>query len=554
MAGLPTDWDDLEMNTFDAAFFNELNKLDALVELDEYNSILMPPLDGFRLRLSQLQKADKVGGDFVGLTRNFINTLTMRSDGRYLFEEDFRVYPHQIRSFSKGRSGRKQLYVGFDACPLSDLVTRPWGVSIGLGFDFRDKRGIVTACANEYEAFYEKVYCDQELFDATFGSFGGYAEGITESGEPVTAKTVFETEPGMFQHWLFLGRRLTQDDIAASGSLEGFADECIRVFDMICDAGYYGDGKMKPYRQLGTGCTEANEHLRNGCFFDSSRVASDAVERIRKKISSPKALTGISSGFADLDHYSGGFQPGDLIVIAGRPCMGAHVLAHNIAAHVALADKLPVVILDSESGKVKTALRMISSVAKIDYHDLIGGGISHDELGPFRLAADRLKNSPIYFSEFTPLSVQELGEQLWELIKGAGGLRVAIVDCLPELNWPGERRDDDYAIKIAHISRDLKALANELNISIIVLSPVERDIEERCNKRPLLTDLPGMAAIANAADMVIFTYRDEVYNTESDEKGKAQIIIARNRNGFHGSFELKFNGWIGCFEEIPTAG
>lgn len=310
---------------------------------------------------------------------------------------------------------------------------------------------------------------------------------------------------------------------------------------------------MKPYRQLGTGRTEANEHLRNGGFFDSSKVVSDAAEHVRKKISSPEAITGISSGFADLDRYSGGFQPGDLIVIAGRPCMGAHALAHNIAAHVALADKLPVVILDSESGKV-AALRLISSVAKIDYHGLISGGASLHEVGPIMRAFDALKDLPIFISEFTPLSVQELGEQLRELINKAGGLRVAIVDCLPELNWPNERRGDDYAIKIAHISRDLKALANELNISIIVLSTVERDIEERCNKRPLLTDLPGKAAIANAADMVIFTYRDEVYNPESDEKGKAQIIIARNRNGFHGSFELKFNGRIGCFEEIPTAG
>lgn len=243
MAALPTDWGDSEMNTFDAAFFKELNKLDALVELDEYNSILMPPLDGFRLRLSQLQKAGKVGDDFAGLTRNFINTLAMRSDGRYLFEEDFRVHPYHIRSFSKGRSGRKQLYVGFDAYPPSDLVTCPWGVSIGLGFDFRDKHGIVTACANEYEAFYERVCCNQELFDATFGSLGSYAEGITDTKEPVTAKTVFETEPGMFQQWAFFGKRLAPDDIAALGSLESFADECIRVFDMICDAGYYDNGR-----------------------------------------------------------------------------------------------------------------------------------------------------------------------------------------------------------------------------------------------------------------------------------------------------------------------
>ncbi|OGQ52433.1 MAG: hypothetical protein A3J24_13230 [Deltaproteobacteria bacterium RIFCSPLOWO2_02_FULL_53_8] len=241
------------MNAFDSAFFNELVKLDALKKLNEYDSISMPPRDRHRLRLSELQEAGKISDDFVRVTREFVVALAKRSDGRYEFEMDFCARPNQVYSYSQGRSGRKQLYIGFDAHepPTQDFhLQGPWGVSVGLGFDFRNERGIVTECVNEYEAFFEKVYCEQELFDATFGSLGGYAEPREVFKEPVTAEKVSQTTPAMLQSWLFFGKRLTPDAITAIGSLDAFADECIRGFNVICDAGYYHADKETPYRKL----------------------------------------------------------------------------------------------------------------------------------------------------------------------------------------------------------------------------------------------------------------------------------------------------------------
>ncbi len=242
------DWVDAGMRSFDSVFFNELAKLDALMKLNKYGSVLMPPRDGFRLRLSELHEAGKISDDFVRVTREFVVALAMRSGGLYEFEMDFRVLPHQVFSYTQGRSGRKQLYVRFDACPPSDKFPCPWGVSIGLGFDFRNEHGIITECVNEYEAFYEKVFCEQELFNATFGTLGGYAEPTEDFKEPVTAEKAWQTTPDMLQSWLFFGRRLTLDDITAMDSLDGFVDECIRVFDVISDAGYCHVDKEAPYR------------------------------------------------------------------------------------------------------------------------------------------------------------------------------------------------------------------------------------------------------------------------------------------------------------------
>lgn len=226
------------MNTFDSVFFNELAKMNALVKLNEYNSALMPPSDGFRLRVSELHAAGKISDEFINLTHDFVVMLAERSGGRYMFEKDFRVRPNQVYSYCQGRSGRKQLYVGFDAYPPNRIISSDWGVSIGLGFDFRNEHGIITECVNEYEAFFEKVFVEPELFDATFGSLGGYAEPSGQFKQPVTAEKAWQTTPDMLQHWLFFGRRLTSDDITAMVTLDAFVDECIRVFDVISEAGY----------------------------------------------------------------------------------------------------------------------------------------------------------------------------------------------------------------------------------------------------------------------------------------------------------------------------
>lgn len=155
-----------------------------------------------------------------------------------IFEKDFRVRPYQVYSYSQGCSGRKQLHIRLDATPPNRIFSSDWGASVGLGFDFRNEQGIIAECVNEYEAFHEKAFVEPELFDATFGGLGGYAEPTEEFKEPVTAEKAWQTTPDMLARWLFFGRRITPDDIAAMGSLDGFVDECIRVFDVICEAGY----------------------------------------------------------------------------------------------------------------------------------------------------------------------------------------------------------------------------------------------------------------------------------------------------------------------------
>jgi hypothetical protein len=226
------------MNTFDVTFFNELSKLDALVKLNEYDSALMQPRDGFRLRTSELHAAGKISDEFIKLTHDFVKSLAERSVGRYRFEKDFRVFPHRVYSYRQGCSGRKQLHIGLDAYPPSELIPCHRGVSIGLGFDLRTEHGISTECVNEYESFFEKVFVTPEMFNATFGKLGGYAEPNEDLMEPVTGEKAWQTTPDILQHWLFFGRRLTLDDITMMDSLDGFVDECIWVFDVISAAGY----------------------------------------------------------------------------------------------------------------------------------------------------------------------------------------------------------------------------------------------------------------------------------------------------------------------------
>lgn len=225
------------MKSFDSTFFKELSKISEL-ELFGENGLIDLTLQDSAHHISDLHAMENLDRAFIDLLHVFVTTLTQRSNGRYVFEEDFGVRPCQVFSFSKGARGRKQLHIRFDAHPPNRLISSPWGVSIGLGFDFRGEKGIHAACVDDYEAFHEKVFCEPELFDATFGNLGGYAEPTDEFKEAITAEKAWQTVPSILDHWLFFGRRISSDTVAAYGSLDGFADECIRVFDVICAAEY----------------------------------------------------------------------------------------------------------------------------------------------------------------------------------------------------------------------------------------------------------------------------------------------------------------------------
>ena len=288
----------------------------------------------------------------------------------------------------------------------------------------------------------------------------------------------------------------------------------------------------------------------NDDFTVMSMLATNALDRIIRKIEKPEAIIGITTCFPSLDFYTSGLQRGDLIVVAARPSMGKLCFVRNIAMHVALVNDLPVVIMDAEKSGEYQVMRMITSMAKMDYDLLHDCQISSDESDLLKSSFAFLNDAPIYFPSLVPATVQELGEQLHKLNQRTGGLGLVVVDCLPELKLSSEKVNNESATKITNTSRRLKALAQELNVPIVVLSSISREIEERSNKWPVLNDLPGIAAIANAADLVLMVYRDEVYDPDSEEKGMVDIIVSRNREGSIGPFKLKFDGRYESFEEI----
>lgn len=285
-------------------------------------------------------------------------------------------------------------------------------------------------------------------------------------------------------------------------------------------------------------------------FADMPQLLTEAVRQIEERMIKRNGITGIMTGFDDLDRFTFGLQCGDLIVLAGRPSMGENILALNIAEHVALNAKLPVAIFDMDRGMNNLAMQLLASNAKVNCYDLRQGRVNNEQSERISESVEVLKVAPIYISKTAAVSVQEVSARLRNLKKMTGGLGLAIVDCLPELKLTGEMADKVTAHEIATISRHFKALAMKLNTPMIVLSPINRDLEERFNKRPYLVDLPCGGAVACAAGLVLFIYRDNVYDVESKDQGMAEIIVAKNTHGAFGSFLLKYNEQHPRFENV----
>lgn len=230
------------MKYFDRTFFNELGELSDVNLLCTGGSGLIP-LDGrpsdSEIPVSFMQSKGKLSDAFVNLTASFVADLAVRSNWRLIFERDFHVRPYQAYSHSKGRSGRKQLHIHFEATPPGRLISRDWGVSVGLGFDLLCGNRISQECVIEYENFWFKVSDEPALFNETFLELGGYAEPVDGFSGPATAEIALKTIPNILQPWLFYGKRISFEEILRMGTLQNFTDECIRIFDRICEAGYY---------------------------------------------------------------------------------------------------------------------------------------------------------------------------------------------------------------------------------------------------------------------------------------------------------------------------
>ncbi len=252
-------------------------------------------------------------------------------------------------------------------------------------------------------------------------------------------------------------------------------------------------------------------------------------------------VTGVRTGFYDLDRMTAGLQKGDLIVLAARPSMGKTAFALNIAEHVAVAEGLPVLVFSMEMGASQLALRMVGSLGRIDQSGLRTGRLSDQDWERLADAVDRLRNVSVFIDETPALNSSELRARARRMARQFGGtLGLIVVDYLQLMSGNGGSSDENRATEIGEISRGLKALAKELQCPVIALSQLNRSVESRNDKRPMMSDLRESGAIEQDADVIMFIYRDEYYNKDSKEPGVAEIVIGKQRNGPVGTVKLTF--------------
>ena len=266
-------------------------------------------------------------------------------------------------------------------------------------------------------------------------------------------------------------------------------------------------------------------------------------------------VTGVRSGFYDLDRMTAGLQRGDLLVLAARPSMGKTALALNIAEHVAVHEELPVVVFSMEMGASQLALRMVGSLGRIDQQHLRTGALRDDEWERLAEAVDRLGRVQVYIDETPALNAAELRARARRMARQFGGtLGLVVVDYL-QLMSGSSGSDENRATELGEISRGLKALAKELQCPVMALSQLNRSVESRNDKRPLMSDLRESGAIEQDADVIMFIYRDEYYTKEAcKEPGVAELIIAKQRNGPVGTVKLTFLKPLTRFDNLAAGG
>jgi replicative DNA helicase len=297
---------------------------------------------------------------------------------------------------------------------------------------------------------------------------------------------------------------------------------------------------------------EMGERTRVG-FQPMSELVTQVATRVEELYSrdNPSNVTGVATGYTDLDDMTAGMQKGDLVIVAGRPSMGKTAFSLNIAEHVALELKKPVAVFSMEMGATQLAQRLIGSVGRLDQHKLRTGRLQANDWERFSDALGKLDQSAFYIDESAGLNPFEVRARARRLHRQAGGLGLIVVDYLQLMS--SSSMGENRATEISEISRSLKQLAKELQVPVIALSQLNRSLEQRPNKRPVMSDLRESGAIEQDADVILFIYRDEVYNQDSPEKGIAEIIIGKQRNGPIGTVKLTFRGEFTRFENYAAS-
>ncbi len=280
-------------------------------------------------------------------------------------------------------------------------------------------------------------------------------------------------------------------------------------------------------------------------------ILTSALDRIEELYESGSDLTGVSTGFKDLDNMTSGLQRADLVIVAGRPSMGKTAFAMNLVEHAALNQEKPVLVFSLEMSSESLIMRMLASLGRIDQKKIRSGKLEKDDWPKLSTAASKLQDIPLYIDDSSALTPTEIRTRARRVVKESGELGLVMIDYMQLMQVAGS--SEGRVAEISEISRNLKAIAKEFNCPMIALSQLNRALEQRPNKRPQNADLRESGAIEQDADLIFFIYRDEVYNEESLEKGTAEIIIGKQRNGPIGTCRLAFLGQYTRFENLARS-
>jgi len=285
-------------------------------------------------------------------------------------------------------------------------------------------------------------------------------------------------------------------------------------------------------------------------FQGMDTLVVNLLDRVQEMADNPNDITGVPTGFIDLDRMTSGLQAGDMVVLAARPSMGKTALAINIAEHVALNEGLPVAVFSMEMGAAQLAVRIVGSIGRIDQGHLRTGKLTDDEWPRLTEAIEKLRNVSLHIDETAGLTPSELRANARRLARQCGKLGMIVVDYLQLMSGSSSSQGENRATELGEISRGLKMLAKELQCPVIALSQLNRSVETRTDKRPMMSDLRESGAIEQDADIIMFIYRDDYYNKDSKEPNVAEIIIGKQRNGPTGTVKLYFQKTQTRFESL----
>lgn len=324
----------------------------------------------------------------------------------------------------------------------------------------------------------------------------------------------------------------------------------IQTVQSIADSAFHPNGRLS-HELLDEAESKifkiAEQHKRGAGPEDIQTVMAKAFEKLQLLRATGGGVTGLATGYLDFDRMTSGLQPGELIIIAGRPSMGKTTYAMNIAEYATIKSGKPVLVFSMEMPAESLGLRIFSSLARIDQQKIrTGQGMDDHDWSRIGSVVTMLSEKKLFIDDTPALTPTELRARARRVAKQHGNIGLIVIDYLQLMRVQGQ--SENRVAEISEISRSLKALAKELHTPVIALSQLNRSLEQRPNKRPVMSDLRESGAIEQDADLIVFIYRDEVYNKDSPEKGVAEIIIAKQRNGPIGDLKLRFFGQFTRFD------